>query len=685
MTSRSSRKVGLHDEEDVSRPKKKMSRSKDFHDANKKRTVADNDMPATTLDSETKDSSRSIHKILEHHGHNNKYRSSHHGNHKIKRIDHDGVAKELTNENRSDTGHRSRRINSDKMHKEGSRRSQRKGLEHQSSSASRRNRESKLEYLEHKAESVNGPVQVKSGSQTQLQASQRVAPTEENSPKPKTQTPEQEGTSRKRRRLLCFLGMLLLLLGGIGVGAWQWLKMRNETESSAEPLATVSGEPTQAPSEIHSLRPTQLPSNDPSMGPTLLPSNFPSMVPSVVPTDAPSSSPTQISIYVSSIIFQNARFGGQEFNTADSYQQKAMDWIVQEGEAIVEQASGTLGVEELVLQFYALACLYFSTNGVRNAITDILFGTDLSGWTVSSGWLQTASSGGCDWYGVICNANGQVEKLNLPENELSGSIPPEIAYLHESLTYMDLYNSVVHNVGDLGNSFLGELTTLKNLYLGDTYFEYAGIPSALGRLTNLVELDISFNSWFGPLTASPWSQLTNLEYLVMNGHVFNTSLPEELIRLPKLEYLYAVEGFVQGDLEWISQMPQIRELWIDGNPFASQLPASIGSATSLASFSAGNCELFGTIPLALGTLADMTHMWLNGNSLLETIPSELGKLAKLETLSLVGNFLTGAMPTEICSLRRPFGRLATLEVDAGVACDGQCCTCCSNGVARTRI
>jgi Leucine-rich repeat (LRR) protein len=222
---------------------------------------------------------------------------------------------------------------------------------------------------------------------------------------------------------------------------------------------------------------------------------------------------------------------------------------------------------------------------------------------------------------------------------------------------------------------------LKNLYLGETYFEYAGIPSALGRLTNLVELDISFNSWFGPLTASPWSQLTNLEYLVMNGHVFNTSFPEELIRLPKLEYLYAVESFVQGDLDWISQMPQIRELWIDGNPFASQLPASIGSATSLASFSAGNCELFGTIPLALGALADMAHLWLNGNSLLETIPSELGNLAELEMLSLVGNFLTSAMPTEICSLRRPFGRLATLEVDVGVACDGQCCTCCSNGVS----
>jgi hypothetical protein len=41
--------------------------------------------------------------------------------------------------------------------------------------------------------------------------------------------------------------------------------------------------------------------------------------------------------------------------------------------------------------------------------------------------------------------------------------------MHEPLTSMDLYyyNSAVHNVGDLGNSFLGELTTLMNLHLGE--------------------------------------------------------------------------------------------------------------------------------------------------------------------------------------------------------------------------
>jgi hypothetical protein len=49
-----------------------------------------------------------------------------------------------------------------------------------------------------------------------------------------------------------------------------------------------------------------------------------------------------------------------------------------------------------------------------------------------------------------------VDKLNLPENELSGCIPPEIAYLHESLTYMDLYNynSAIQSVGDLEIPFL---------------------------------------------------------------------------------------------------------------------------------------------------------------------------------------------------------------------------------------
>lgn len=684
-TLSSSRTVEQHDDNNVSRPsKKRSSRAKDSrtNEANEKRSTKSNTSPDTELNDASDGSKLHVHK--------HKHRSSSHqstSQHLTAiRTDHAGVVKDTAS---GESSHQSRRrSSSDKPQKSSSRRkeissskgsssrrSHRSGLEDQSSS--HRSGGSSKRHLE----------ETRSSSQNQLQ---RVAPTAEKSPNRKTKEVDskEEERARKRRRLICCLGVSLLLLVGIGIGAWQWLKMRreaNEDSTAAQaagsigPTATLSSQPTQVPSDSPSLHPTQLPSDAPSIGPTMRPSTSPSMVPSRGPTDMPSSTPTQISIYVSNLIFENARFGGQEFNSGNSYQQRAMDWIVQEGEAIVG-GSTSLEVEELVLQFYALGCLFFSTDGVSNAMTDIVFANDdLPGWTISSGWLQSAANGGCDWYGIVCNDNGQVEKLSLPENELSGSIPPEIAYLHKSLTYMDLFNNVVHNVGDLGNSFLGELTGLTHLYLGDTYFEYAGIPPAMERLTNLVELDISFNSWFGPLTADPWSKLGNLEYLAMNGHVFNTALPDELVNLPKLQYLYAVESFVQGDLNWMTQMMEIRELWVDGNPFASEVPINIGDLYTLASFSAAGCGLVGTIPVVLGDLGHgMTHLWLNDNSLTGSIPSALGYLTQLETLSLVGNkLLTGSMPPEVCALRGQ--SLDTLDVDrTSVECDDSCCTCCSD-------
>jgi Leucine-rich repeat (LRR) protein len=229
-------------------------------------------------------------------------------------------------------------------------------------------------------------------------------------------------------------------------------------------------------------------------------------------------------------------------------------------------------------------------------------------------------------------------------------------------------------VGELGNSFLGEMTNLQYLYLGQTFFEHYGVPPELSTLSNLVELDISFTSWFGPLNSNPWSGLVNLEYLAMNGNVFKTTLPEELIQLPKLEYLYVVDSFLQGDLEWVSRMPVIRELWVDNNPLSTQIPESLSRASTLASFSAGNCGLTGAIPGSVGNLAEsLTHLWLNNNALTSFIPGDLSKLSNLQTLILTGNEFNSAVPSEICF---DLGRLQRMEVDSSAHCE--CCTCCGH-------
>ncbi|CAJ1955721.1 unnamed protein product [Cylindrotheca closterium] len=541
--------------------------------------------------------------------------------------------------------------------------------------------------------------------------------------------------SKNNKKTDICLVVCLLLSAVLGVGAWMWLHMGNSRAEGAnyEPLHQSSkaipdipisvvkpgmmptsnptdiptvepGMPTVTPSKLPTIYPTSTPSKIPTLQPsvepgmptvtpsklptiypTTTPSNIPTLQPSVTPSSGPSSLPSAVpsvapstqSAWIGNIIVDIARFGGREFSQLDTYQRRAMDWIIGKGYGIVMGASDDMPFEEVVVQLYALACTYYSTYRVPNDVTNVLLDTKeaVRGWKTSRRWMMSGSNGGCDWYGVTCNSQGRVEKIRLPNNGLTGRIPPELALLKDSLLYLDLCQNDIHNVGESGNSFLGEMTNLQYLYLSQTFFENDGIPPELKKLSNLIELDISFTSWFGPLNSNPWSGLFNLEYLAMNGNVFKTALPEELIRLPKLEYFYMVDSFLTGDLEWVSRMPVIRELWIDNNPLSGvQIPDSLSRAFTLASFSAGNCGLTGAIPASLGNLAErMTHLWLNDNGL-TSIPGDLSKLANLQTLSLKGNeFNRAGVPSEICF---DLGRLQSMEVDASVPCE--CCTCCGH-------
>ena len=106
-----------------------------------------------------------------------------------------------------------------------------------------------------------------------------------------------------------------------------------------------------------------------------------------------------------------------------------------------------------------------------------------------------------------------------------------------SVTRIDLFQNPVHNSGDEGNAWLGEMTNLKELFYGQTNFEYNGIPPQISKLTNLVEYDCSFTLYFGGLVGSTFAPLQSLEYLVLSGNAYNTSIPVEIGNLPNLRKL----------------------------------------------------------------------------------------------------------------------------------------------------
>ena len=122
----------------------------------------------------------------------------------------------------------------------------------------------------------------------------------------------------------------------------------------------------------------------------------------------------------------------------------------------------------------------------RAALVAFYNATGEANWTNNTNWLTNAPVG--QWYGVTTDDNGRVTNLDLNDNQLSGTIPPQLGNLANlrSLSLRDnqLSGEIPPEVGSLAN--LEWLRLNNNQLTGE-------IPAELGRLTNLTVLSLSGN------------------------------------------------------------------------------------------------------------------------------------------------------------------------------------------------
>ena len=168
----------------------------------------------------------------------------------------------------------------------------------------------------------------------------------------------------------------------------------------------------------------------PSATPSFLPTVCPSIHPSWVPSSRPSSD-------LFGFLAANSFDSGMMLAIAGSSQQRAMDWLL--------EVSGLSQMDYYLLQIYALVTLYFETFGkqwISKVDSDekrLALGSLVKKDTEYIGeWLNITPSvnpnGFCDWHGVFCNDNREIESLKLPLNRLYGSLPAELGMLHQSLS-----------------------------------------------------------------------------------------------------------------------------------------------------------------------------------------------------------------------------------------------------------
>lgn len=329
-------------------------------------------------------------------------------------------------------------------------------------------------------------------------------------------------------------------------------------------------------------------------------------------------------------------------------------------------------------------------------------------WSQSTNWGTDAPLD--EWFGIELDDRGRVESVNLPVNNLAGTLPPEIGRLTalrelhleanrlegtlppeignlESLQWLGLYGNELNGplppeVGELSdvqildlafNSFTGsipvEITRLPRLwYLGLFSNELTGeIPQEIGDLPGLRFLDLAYNRLTGPIPPEI-GNLESLESLMLYGIDTNPEkgnrltgrIPPEIGNLANLRALNLGANRLEGPIPpEVANLAKLDSLALYSN-LLTAIPPELGNLTDLQYLSLYGNRLTGAIPLELGNLTEL-HTLLLGrghtsgdNTLTGTIPTELGSLTKLERLDLGGNELTGGIPSEL-------GRLTRLE------------------------
>ncbi|XP_057954098.1 receptor-like protein 3 [Malania oleifera] len=245
-------------------------------------------------------------------------------------------------------------------------------------------------------------------------------------------------------------------------------------------------------------------------------------------------------------------------------------------------------------------------------------------------WPSNANC--CLWEGIACDHNGWVTHIWLPSRSLSGGIPPSLRNLTQ-LSHLNLsHNSFA---GPLPDDFFSSLNHLKilDLSFNRLHGELPSLVTSNGSPISLQIWDLSNNYFQGSLFQSPFLQAAwNLSSLNISKNDFVGLIPSSIC----------------------SNSSLVRLLDFSFNDFSGQIPRELGKCSKLEVFRAGFNSLFGSLPADIYRMSELREISLPSNHLSGPIGSDIVRLINLTIIELNNNELNGMLPQNI-------GKLSNLE------------------------
>ncbi|CAO2185298.1 unnamed protein product [Urochloa humidicola] len=240
--------------------------------------------------------------------------------------------------------------------------------------------------------------------------------------------------------------------------------------------------------------------------------------------------------------------------------------------------------------------------------------------------------------------------LDLSSNQITGHIPE--SFCKYWLAVLDLSNNLLG--GELP-SCLGLMEDMEFIALSNNSFS-GEFPSVVQNFTSVLFLDLSRNKLFGSLPT--WiGKLKSLRILRLSHNMFYGNIPVNITNLDCLQYLDLNNNGISGSLPtYLSHLKAMTKKNMtqvcyddDIDNFHLISPSAV-FGTNMMSIDLSSNNLTGKIPEEITTLDALVNLNLSWNQFSGVVPNNIGEMQSLEALDLSRNMLSGEIPATLSKL-----------------------------------
>ncbi len=266
----------------------------------------------------------------------------------------------------------------------------------------------------------------------------------------------------------------------------------------------------------------------------------------------------------------------------------------------------------------ALVALYDSLNGPA--------------WFNNANWKTGSVT---NWgSGLVVVQGNRVTKLYLNGNNLSGSLPSQIADLTalKELWFSD------NNISGSIPSLIDGMSALE--ILGMDHNAFTGpIPPEIGNMTNLNTIYLNHNQLDDTIPGE-LGMLSVLHTLFVNSNNLTGSIPKDLKDLSQLSSLGVNDNALTGIPDELGSITSLNKLYLNGNQFSGPIPDTLYNLTGLVELFLDDNQFTGQVSSRISNLTFLTYFGIQNNQIGGVVPDEVGDLSFLLGLYLNGNQIT---------------------------------------------